>query len=67
MENMIKLFDEIIEKLEKDKLIFEREISEQIDFVEYDSLAKLKYDRAKAKKDYCLGLIEFFNEVKNNL
>ena len=52
---------------EQDKLSFDREISEVIDYVEYDSIAKLGYDRAKAKRDYCMDLIEFFKEVKSNL
>ena len=54
-------------KLERDKISFDREISEVIDYVEYDSIAKLSYDRAKVKRDYCMDLIEFFKEVKDNL
>ena len=64
---MKESYDIIIEKLEQDKLSFDREISEVIDFVEYDSIAKLSYDRAKAKRDYCMDLIEFCKEVRNNL
>ena len=64
---MKETYDIIIEKLEQDKLSFDREISEVIESVEYDSIAKLGYDRAKAKRDYCMDLIEFFKEVRNNL
>ena len=60
----MKNLNELIEKLEQDKLSFDREISEVIDYVEYDSIAKLSYDRAKAKRDYCMDLIEFCKEVK---
>ena len=59
--------DIIIEKLEQDKLSFDREISEVIDYVEYDSISKIQYDRAKAKTDYRMDLIEFFKEVRSNL
>ena len=64
---MKESYDIIIEKLEQDKLSFDREISEVIESVEYDSIAKLGYDRAKAKRDYCMDLIEFCKEVWNNL
>ena len=64
---MKESYDIIIEKLEQDKLSFDREISEVIDCVEYDSVSKIQYDRAKAKRDYCMDLIEFFKEVRNNL
>ena len=63
----MKNLNELIEKLEQDKLSFDREISEVIESVEYDSIAKLSYDRAKAKRNYCMDLIEFFKEVKDNL
>ena len=66
-EDMIKMYDIIIEKLERDKLSFDRDISSVIDEVEYDSVSKIQYDRAKAKRDYCMDLIEFFKEVKDNL
>ena len=56
---MKETYDIIIEKLERDKISFDREISEVIDYVEYDSIAKLGYDRAKAKRDYCMDLIEY--------
>ena len=64
---MKESYDIIIEKLEQDKLSFDREISEVIESVEYDSISKIQYDRAKAKRDYCMGLIEFFKEVRSNL
>ena len=56
---MKETYDIIIEKLEQDKLSSDREISEVIDYVEYDSIAKLGYDRAKAKRDYCMNLIDY--------
>lgn len=64
---MKETYDIIIEKLERDKLSFDRDISSVIDEVEYDSVSKIQYDRAKAKRDYCMDLIEFFKEVKDNL
>lgn len=64
---MKETYDIIIEKLEKDKLSFDREISEVIESVEYDSISKIQYDRTKAKRDYCMDLIEFFKEVRINL
>lgn len=56
---MKETYDIIIEKLEKDKLSFDREISEVIESVEYDSISKIEYYRAKAKRDYCMDLIEY--------
>lgn len=56
---MKETYDIIIEKLERDKISFDREISEVIDYVEYDSISKIQYDRAKAKRDYCMDLIEY--------
>lgn len=64
---MKETFDIIIEKLETDKLSFERDIASVIDEVEYDSISKIQYNRAKAKRDYCMHLIEFFKEVRDNL
>lgn len=64
---MKETYDIIIEKLERDKLSFDRDIASVIDEVEYDSISKIQYDRAKAKRDYCMDLIEFFKEVKDNL
>ena len=64
---MKESYDIIIEKLERDKIGFDREISEVIDYIEYDSISKIKYDRAKGKRDYCMDLIEFFKEVRSNL
>ena len=58
--------DIIIEKLEQDKLLFDREISEVIDYVEYDSISKIQYDRAKAKRDYCMDLIEYLRSNHDN-
>ena len=63
----MKNLNELIEKLEQDKLSFDREISEVIDYVEYDSISKIQYDRAKAKRDYCIDLIEYLKtKVSNN-
>ena len=64
---MKETYDIIIEKLERDKLGFDRDITSVIDEVEYDSISKIQYDRAKAKRDYCMDLIEFFKEVRDNL
>lgn len=64
---MKETYDIIIEKLERDKLGFDRDISSVIDEVEYDSVSKIQYDRAKGKRDYCMDLIEFFKEVRSNL
>lgn len=64
---MKETYNIIIEKLERDKLSFDRDIASVIDEVEYDSISKIQYDRAKAKRDYCMDLIEFFKEVRDNL
>lgn len=64
---MKETYDIIINKLERDKQIFSEDIKYYIDDVEYDNMAKTCYERAKAKKDYCMDLIEFFKEVRDNL
>ena len=48
-------------------LVLKGKISEVIESVEYDSISKIQYDRAKAKRDYCMDLIEFLKEVRSNL
>lgn len=63
---MKEIYNIIIEKLERDKIGFERDIKDEIDYVEYDSLAKIRYERARAKKDYASDLIEFFKEARDD-
>lgn len=63
---MKETYDIIIEKLEQDKLSFDREISEVIDYVEYDSISKIQYNRAKAKRDYCMDLIDYLRSNYDN-
>lgn len=63
---MKEIYNIIIEKLERDKLSFERDIKDEIDYVEFDSIAKTKYERARAKRDYASDLIEFFKEASDN-
>ena len=58
----MKNLNELIEKLERDKISFDREILEVIESVEYDSISKIQYDRAKAKRDYCMDLIEYLKD-----
>lgn len=64
---MKESYDIIISKLERDKQRFSEDIKYYIDDVDTSDIAKVGYDRAKAKKDYCMDLIEFFKEVRNNL
>ena len=64
---MKESYDIIISKLERDKQRFSEDIKYYIDDVDNSDMAKVGYDRAKAKKDYCMDLIEFFKEVRNNL
>ena len=52
--------------LERDKIKYQREIYEEVDNIEYDDLAKIKYYRACGKKDYVSELLEFFEELRNN-
>lgn len=64
---MKETYDIIIRKLERDKQRFSEDIKYYIDDVDINDMAKICYDRAKAKKDYCMDLIEFFKEVRSNL
>ena len=60
-------YDIIINKLERDKQKFSEDIKYYIEDVEISDMARICYNRAKAKKDYCMDLIEFFKEVRDNL
>ena len=64
---MKETYNIIIKKLEKDKMRFSEDIKYYIDDVDINDMAKVAYNRAKAKKDYCMDLIEFFKEVRDNL
>lgn len=64
---MKETYDIIINKLERDKVKFSEDIKYYIEDVELSDMAKICYNRAKAKKDYCMDLIEFFKEVRDNL
>lgn len=64
---MRETYDIIIEKLERDKERFDKEIFDIIDELEYKEFAKVIYLQCKTKKDYCMDLIEFFEEVRDNL
>lgn len=64
---MKQTYDMIIEKLERDKISFDRDIKDLIDKVEYDDIARTGYNRTKGKLDYCNDLLEFFKEVRDNL
>lgn len=64
---MKETYDIIINKLERDKQRFSEDIKYYIDDVEIDEMARICYNRAKAKKDYCMDLIEFFKEVRDNI
>lgn len=62
-----ELYDIIIKKLYRDRTKFAREINDSIDEIEISLVAELHYRQAKAKKEYCEDLIEFFEEVRSNL
>lgn len=64
---MRETYDIIIEKLERDKLRFSSEIHDAVDLIDTNDYAKVAYHKAKAKKDYCMDLIDFFKEVRDNL
>lgn len=64
---MKEIYDLIIEKLERDKLKFSSEIMDTLDDIEYNDMSKAKYHNVKGKKDYCMDLIEFFTDVRDNL
>ena len=60
-------YDIIIQKLERDKLRFSEDLKFYVDKAEDNDMARIGYTKAKACKDYCSDLIEFFREVRNNL
>ncbi len=64
---MKETYDIIIEKLQKDKKRFEKDINNCIDLIDINDYAKMTYYKAKACVSYANELIEFFNDVRNNL
>lgn len=64
---MKETYDIIIEKLERDKKRFSEELYFYLDDCENNDNAKIFYTQARAKKDYCMDLIEFFKEVRKHL
>lgn len=64
---MKETYDLIIMKLEKDKRRFSEDIKMYIDEAEENEMARIGYTKAKAQKDYCMDLLEFFKEVRDNL
>ena len=64
---MKETYDIIIEKLERDKKRFSEDLKFYVDKAEDNDVAIIFYTKAKACKDYCSDLIEFFREVRDNL
>ena len=64
---MKEVYDIIIEKLERDRLKFSSEITDIVDEIDNSDLARVAYYKLKGEKDYCMDLIEFFKEVRDNL
>ena len=64
---MKESYDIIVKKLERDVMKIESEIADIIDKVEYSELYSARYERLRGARDYCKDLIEFFDEVRNNL
>lgn len=66
-DTMKESYDIIIKKLERDIQKIDAEIVDIIDKVEYSALYSARYERLRGARDYCKDLIEFFDEVRNNL
>lgn len=64
---MKESYDIIVKKLERDAEKIEAEIADIIDRVEYSAIYSARYERLRGARDYCKDLIEFFDEVRNNL
>ena len=64
---MRETYDIIIEKLERDKKRFSEDLYFYLDDCEINENAKMFYTQARAKKDYCMDLIDFFKEVRDRL
>lgn len=64
---MKETYDIIIEKLEKDKLKFCAELKDTVELIDKSDYAKVAYYKARGKKEYCMDLLDFFKEVRDNL
>ena len=64
---MKETYDIIIEKLEKDKLKFSSELKDLVEEIDISDMARVVYYKVRGKKEYCMDLIDFFKEVRDNL
>lgn len=64
---MKETYDIIIEKLEKDKLKFSSELKDLVEEIDISDMARVAYYKVRGKKEYCMDLIDFFNEVRDHL
>ena len=64
---MKEIYDIIIEKLERDKLKFSTELKDLVEKIDISDMARVNYYKVRGSKEYCMDLIEFFKEVRDNL
>ena len=67
MVKMKENYDIIIEKLERDKLKFSSELKDLVDEIDISDMARIAYYKTRGRKEYCMDLIDFFKEVRDNL
>ena len=64
---MRETYDIIIEKLERDKLKFSSELNDLVEKIDTSDMARVAYYKVRGNKEYCMDLIDFFKEVRDNL
>ena len=64
---MKEVYDIIIGKLERDRLKFVSEMLDLVEDIDYNDMKRAAYYKAQGKSNYCMDLIEFFEEVRDNL
>ena len=66
-DTMKEIYDIIIEKLERDKLHFSTELKDLVEKIDISDMAKVSYYKVRGKKEYCMDLIEFFEEARKHV
>lgn len=64
---MKEIYDIIIEKLERDKLKFSTELKDLVEKIDISDMARVNYYKVRGSKEYCMDLIEFFEEARKNI
>ena len=64
---MKEIYSIILEKLERDKLKFSSELKDLVEEIDNSDMARVNYYKVRGRKEYCMDLIEFFEEASKHV